>query len=91
MIVPNTPAGDEPLTRGEMLLIRRAFRNGWPVPAEARRRIGRRLSAVIDDGGRSARDKQKALETLAIVDRSGEPLTNGVNGRPLTNGVNGDD
>lgn len=69
MIGTSNPA-DEPIRRGEMVLVRRAFLNGWPVPASERRRIVARLSAVLDDPRRSARDKQKALETLAIIGRS---------------------
>ena len=60
-----TPA--DHLSRGDMVLIRRAFRNGWNVPSDQQQRIVAELEIAIRDPFRSARDKQKAQETLDLI------------------------
>lgn len=61
---------EQPISRGEMLMVRRAFRNRWGVSADKRRRIVARLQHVIDDPKQSARDRPKAVETLGVVYRA---------------------
>jgi hypothetical protein len=58
----------DPLTRSDMMLIRKAFKQGWNVPADERQRAVARLRQVLNDPARSARDKQKASETLASIE-----------------------
>lgn len=60
-------ASNESIRRSEMVMIRTAFRNGWPVPTEKRLRIIAQLNHVINSPTRSKWDKQKAVETLAVV------------------------
>jgi hypothetical protein len=57
----------EPLTRSDMQMIRKAFREGWNVPPDERQRAVERLRQVLDDPARSARDKAKSQETLAAI------------------------
>ena len=60
----------EHLSRSEMLLIKKAAKEGWPVATEKRLENIARLQAVIDDHDRNDRDRQKARETLDAVEAS---------------------
>ena len=55
------------MTRRDMQLVRRAFKNHWDVPAEKRCEIVAQLRQVIDNPNSSARDKSKAVETLNVI------------------------
>lgn len=62
----------EPLTRSDMVQIRRAFRHGWPVTAERRKTIIAELKAVVNDPRRPERERQSAANTLAIISGGNE-------------------
>ncbi len=66
---------DETLTRSDMILIRKAFREGWGVPPEKRERTIQQLQAIIDDPARNDSDRRKASETLVVVMASTAPQT----------------
>ena len=61
------PSLNEPLTRGDMVRIRQAFRNGWNVSPVQRQRIIDQLHDVLNDPTRTNRERRKAQETLDLI------------------------
>ena len=64
-------ATEAPISRSEMVLIRRAMREDCLVSAEQRHRTVVRIGLLIDDPLASARDRRKALETLQTIETAG--------------------
>jgi len=58
-----------PVTRSDLQLLRRAIREGWPVPPEVLADALKTLRGIVNDGNASDRLINGAVKTLILIDQ----------------------